>query len=168
MLTNSPLYASFGVDDIPAAKAFYADTLGVRVIEIGDGLLSLQAGNGYSVLAYIRPGHVPAEHTIINFPVDDIEATVDRLTKAGVTFERYDEEPIKTNEKGIAHPGPWQAWFRDPAGNILSVHPGIAISRPMVAAARTGRRCCRPGRGPWRSAGPRRHPTARGGRHSRQ
>ena len=60
MLTNSPLYASFGVDDIPAAKAFYADTLGVRVIEIDDGLLSLQAGNGYAVLAYIRPGHVPA------------------------------------------------------------------------------------------------------------
>jgi len=121
MLTNSPLYASFGVDDIPAAKAFYADKLGVRVIEIDDGLLSLQAANGYSVLAYIRPGHVPAEHTIVNFPVDDIEETVDRLTKAGVTFERYDDEPIKTNEKGIAHPGPWQAWFRDPAGNILSV-----------------------------------------------
>ena len=76
MLTNSPLYASFGVDDIPAAKAFYADTLGVRVIEIDEGMLSLQAGNGYSVLAYIRPGHVPAEHTIVNFPVDDIEATV--------------------------------------------------------------------------------------------
>ena len=99
-------YAGFGVDDIPAAKAFYADKLGVRVIEIDDGLLSLQAGNGYSVLAYIRPGHVPAEHTILNFPVDDIESTVDRLAKAGVTFERYDDEPIKTNEKGIAHPGP--------------------------------------------------------------
>jgi catechol 2,3-dioxygenase-like lactoylglutathione lyase family enzyme len=121
MLKNSPFYAGFAVNDVPAAKRFYADTLGVRVIEIDDGLLSLQAGNGYSVLAYIKPEHVPAEHTIVNFPVDDIEATVDRLTKAGVTFEQYPSGPIKTNEKGIAHPGPWQAWFRDPAGNILSV-----------------------------------------------
>ena len=121
MLTNSPLYASFAVNDIPAAKRFYSDTLGIRVIEIGDGLLSLQAGNGYSVLAYIKPEHVPADNTILNFPVDDIEATVDRLTNAGVTFEQYPSGDIKTNEKGIAHPGPWQAWFRDPAGNILSV-----------------------------------------------
>ena len=121
MLKNSPFYAGFAVNDVPAAKRFYADTLGVRVIEMDDGLLSLQAGNGYSVLAYIKPEHVPAEHTIVNFPVDDIEATVDRLTKAGVTFEQYPSGPIKTNEKGIAHPGPWQAWFRDPAGNILSV-----------------------------------------------
>jgi hypothetical protein len=73
------------------------------------------------VLAYVKPEHVPAEHTIVNFPVDDIEQTVERLTKAGVTFEQYPSGPIKTNEKGIAHPGPWQAWFRDPAGNILSV-----------------------------------------------
>jgi catechol 2,3-dioxygenase-like lactoylglutathione lyase family enzyme len=121
MLTNSPLYASFAVNDIPAAKKFYADTLGVRVVEIGDGLLSIQAQNGYAVLAYVKPEHEPADHTILNFPVDDIEETVDRLTKAGVTFEQYPSGPIKTNEKGIAHPGPWQAWFRDPAGNILSV-----------------------------------------------
>jgi catechol 2,3-dioxygenase-like lactoylglutathione lyase family enzyme len=121
MLTNSPLYASFAVNDIPAAKKFYADTLRVRVVEIGDGLLSIQAQNGYAVLAYVKPEHEPADHTILNFPVDDIEETVDRLTKAGVTFEQYPSGPIKTNEKGIAHPGPWQAWFRDPAGNILSV-----------------------------------------------
>lgn len=121
MLTNSPLYASFAVNDITAAKRFYTETLGVRVIEIGDGLLSIQAQNGYAVLAYVKPEHVPAEHTIVNFPVDDIEATVDRLTAAGVTFEQYPSGAIKTNQKGIAHPGPWQAWFRDPAGNILSV-----------------------------------------------
>src|SRR5262245_25746537 len=121
MLANSPIYAGFAVDDIPAAKRFYADTLGVRVIEVGDGLLSIQAQNGYAVLAYAKPEHVPAQHTILNFPVDDIEATVDRLTEAGVTFEHYASGPIKTNAKGIAHPGPWQAWFRDPAGNILSV-----------------------------------------------
>jgi len=121
MLANSPLYASFAVKDIPAAKKFYADTLGVQVVEIGEGLLSIQAHNGYAVLAYVKPEHEPADHTILNFPVDDIEATVDRLTAAGVTFEQYPSGAIKTNEKGIAHPGPWQAWFRDPAGNILSV-----------------------------------------------
>ena len=121
MLTNSPLYASFAVNDIPAAKEFYADTLGVRVVQIDEGLLSIQAHNGYAVLAYLKPQHVPAEHTIVNFPVDDIETTVDRLAAAGVMFEQYPSGPIKTNEKGIAHPGPWQAWFRDPAGNILSV-----------------------------------------------
>jgi catechol 2,3-dioxygenase-like lactoylglutathione lyase family enzyme len=121
MLTNSPLYASFAVNDIPAAKQFYADTLGVRVVQIDEGLLSIQAYTGYAVLAYVKPEHVPAEHTIVNFPVDDIETTVDRLTEAGVTFEQYPSGPIKTNAKGIAHPGPWQAWFRDPAGNILSV-----------------------------------------------
>jgi catechol 2,3-dioxygenase-like lactoylglutathione lyase family enzyme len=121
MLTNSPLYASFAVNDIPAAKKFYSDTLGARVVEIGDGLLSIQAQNGYAVLAYVKPEHEPADNTILNFPVDDIEATVDQLTAAGVTFEQYPSGPIKTNEKGIAHPGPWQAWFRDPSGNILSV-----------------------------------------------
>jgi catechol 2,3-dioxygenase-like lactoylglutathione lyase family enzyme len=121
MLTNSPFYAGFAVTDIAVATAFYRDTLGVHVVEIGDALASLRATNGYAVLFYAKPSHVPAEHTILNFPVDDIESAVDRLTAAGVVFERYDEGPIKTNEKGIAHPGPWQAWFRDPAGNILSV-----------------------------------------------
>jgi hypothetical protein len=64
---------------------------------------------------------VPAAHTVLNFPVDDIDSAVDRLAEAGVVFEHYDEGPLKTNEKGIATPGPKQAWFKDPAGNILSV-----------------------------------------------
>ena len=81
----------------------------------------LQAGNGYAVLMYEKPVHEPAQHTILNFPVDDIEATVDELLAAGVELEHYDEGSIKTNEKGIAKPGPRQAWFRDPAGNIVSV-----------------------------------------------
>ena len=72
-------------------------------------------------MIYEKPGHEPAAHTILNFPVDDIEAAVDALRAAGVEFEHYDEGPIKTNEKGIATPGPKQAWFRDPAGNTLSV-----------------------------------------------
>jgi catechol 2,3-dioxygenase-like lactoylglutathione lyase family enzyme len=121
MLKNSPFYAGIAVDDVDRAKHFYGETLGVFVVEIGGPLLSLRATNGYAVLLYQRPGHVPAAHTVLNFPVDDIEVAVDRLHEAGVEFERYDEGPIKTNEKGIATPGPKQAWFRDPAGNILSV-----------------------------------------------
>ena len=122
MLKNSPFYAGCAVDDVAMAKAFYGETLGVFVVvELDNGLLALQAANGYSVLLYPKPGHVPAAHTVLNFPVDDIEAAVDRLAAAGVTFEHYDEGPLKTNEKGIATPGPKQAWFKDPAGNILSV-----------------------------------------------
>ena len=122
MFKNAPFYAGFVVDDLAKAQSFYAQTLGVfNVIEIGEGLLSLQAANGYAVLVYAKPGHVPAAHTILNFPVDDIEFAVDELRAAGVEFEHYDSGPIKTDEKGIATPGPKQAWFRDPAGNILSV-----------------------------------------------
>ncbi len=124
MLKNSPFYAGFAVDDATRAKEFYGETLGVQVIELGDGLLSLQGGNGYAVLVYEKDTHEPAAHTIVNFPVDDIEAAVDELRAAGIEFEQYDEGPIATNEKGIATPGPKQAWFKDPAGNILSVIEG--------------------------------------------
>ena len=125
MLKNSPFYAGIAIDDVSQAKRFYGETLGVFAVEeIGEYLLFLRAVNGYAVLLYARPGHVPPEHTVLNFPVDDIEATVDRLHGAGIEFEHYDEGPIKTNEKGIATPGPKQAWFRDPAGNILSVIEG--------------------------------------------
>jgi catechol 2,3-dioxygenase-like lactoylglutathione lyase family enzyme len=125
MLKNSPFYAGFAVDDLAAAKEFYGRKL--RLFDVADlsgGLLSLRAANGYAVLIYPKPGHVPAAHTILNFPVDDIEAAVDELRAAGVKFEHYEEGPIKTDEKGIATPGPKQAWFRDPAGNILSVIEG--------------------------------------------
>jgi catechol 2,3-dioxygenase-like lactoylglutathione lyase family enzyme len=121
MLRNSPFYAGFAVDDVSKAQEFYGRTLGVEVIDVGGGLLSLRAANGYAVLIYPKDGHEPAAHTILNFPVDDIEVAVDGLLEAGVLFEQYDEGPIKTNQKGIATPGPKQAWFRDPAGNILSV-----------------------------------------------
>ena len=125
LLTNSPFYAGFAVDDVVKAKRFYADTLGVYpVVEVAPSLLSLHAGNGYAVLIYEKPSHTPAEHTILNFPVDDIGAAVDELRAAGVEFEHYDDGPIATDEKGIATPGPKQAWFRDPAGNILSVIEG--------------------------------------------
>jgi catechol 2,3-dioxygenase-like lactoylglutathione lyase family enzyme len=125
MLKNSPFYAGFAVDDLAKAKEFYTGKLGIsQVIDIGPGLLSLQAGNGYAVLVYEKDAHTPAEHTVLNFPVDDVEATVDALRAAGVEFEQYDEGPMKTDAKGIAAPGPKIAWFRDPAGNILSVIEG--------------------------------------------
>ena len=125
MLKNSPFYAGFAVDDVAKAKEFYGRTLGVfQVVDLGSGLLSLQAANGYAVLIYEKQTHEPAAHTILNFPVDDIEGAVDELREAGVRFEQYDAGPIKTNEKGIATPGPKQAWFKDPAGNILSVIEG--------------------------------------------
>src|SRR5262245_48807552 len=121
MLKNSPFFAGFAVDDMAEAKAFYEGRLGARGIDIGDSVALLQAPTGYAVLIYEKPTHEPAQHTILNFPVDDIEATVDELHAAGVEFEHYDDGPIKTNDKGIAKPGPLQAWFRDPAGNIVSV-----------------------------------------------
>lgn len=130
MLKNSLFYAGFSVDDTAKAKQFYGETLGVfMVVERDGGLLFLHAANGYAVLIYPKPNHEPAAHTILNFPVDDIEAAVDWLTARGVKFEHYDAGQIKTNEKGIANadgsgPGPRQAWFRDPAGNILSVLQG--------------------------------------------
>lgn len=125
MLKNSPFYAGFAVDDLERAKAFYGSTLGVfDVAELSSDLLALRAANGYAVLIYRKPGHQPAAHTILNFPVDDIESAVDELRAAGVEFEHYDQGPIQTDAKGIATPGPKQAWFRDPAGNILSVIEG--------------------------------------------
>lgn len=124
MLKNSPFYAGFAVDDLAKAKDFYAATLGVQVVDIASGLLSLQGGNGYAVLIYEKDTHEPAAHTILNFPVDDIEAAVDMLRSAGIEFEQYDEGPLATDEKGIATPGPKQAWFKDPAGNILSLIEG--------------------------------------------
>jgi len=117
-------YAGFAVDDVAKAREFYGQTLGVQVMELGSDLLSLQGGNGYAVLIYPKDTHEPAEHTILNFPVDDIEAAVDELRSAGIEFEQYDEGPLATDEKGIATPGPKQAWFKDPAGNILSVIEG--------------------------------------------
>ena len=129
MFKNSPFYAGFAVDDIDKAKVFYGKTLGVGVIETEMGLLMIHAPNGYSVLVYPKEKHTPAEHTILNFPVDDIDAAVDRLHKAGVKFEHYDMGMIKTDAKGIMRPGSdrpagapaGQAWFKDPAGNILSL-----------------------------------------------
>ena len=119
MLGEAKAFSGFSVDDISRAGAFYADTLGLEVSE-EHGLLTLHLAGGGTVLAYPKDDHTPATFTILNFPVEDIEAAVAALKGAGVEFESYDEP--KTDEDGIFRGGgPPIAWFRDPAGNILSV-----------------------------------------------
>lgn len=119
MFGTTKAFSGFSVDDIEAARAFYADTLGLRVSE-ENGLLILHLAGDRDTLVYPKPDHTPATFTILNFPVDDIEAAVDELTGKGVRIERY--EHLKTDEKGIFRGGgPLIAWFTDPAGNVLSV-----------------------------------------------
>jgi predicted enzyme related to lactoylglutathione lyase len=115
-------FSGYSVDDIPKAKEFYGETLGLEVSEIPEtGLLQVGIANGGQVLIYPKHDHKPATFTVLNFPVDDVEEAVDELTKRGVQFEHY-EGDIKTDAKGIArNGGPTLAWFKDPAGNILSV-----------------------------------------------
>lgn len=121
MLNPDEAFSGFAVDDIEQAKEFYGRTLGMEVAE-EHGFLRLSIGGGKSVLVYPKPDHVPATYTILNFPVDDVDEAVDQLRRAAVRFEQYDEPGLKTDEKGIARGnGPDIAWFRDPAGNILSV-----------------------------------------------
>ena len=118
MFTDSKAFSGFSVDDIDAAKRFYGQTLGLRVSE-HNGMLTLHLAGDRDILVYPKPDHTPATYTILNFPVDDIDKAVDELAGRGVTFERYDA--FEQDEKGIAHAGPHVAWFKDPAGNILSV-----------------------------------------------
>jgi catechol 2,3-dioxygenase-like lactoylglutathione lyase family enzyme len=119
MFENSKAFSGFAVDDLEVAKKFYGETLGLKVSE-QNGLLTLHLAGDRDTLAYPKPGHVPAEYTILNFPVDDIDAAVDELTSRGVTFERY--EGFDQDDKGVMRGnGPDIAWFKDPAGNILSV-----------------------------------------------
>ena len=121
MLSDSKAFSGFSVPDTEAARAFYADTLGLRVTE-DHGILTIQLGGGHHAIAYPKPDHEPAGFTILNFPVPDIEATVDELTSRGVVFERYEGTPMETDAKGIFRKGgPLIAWFTDPAGNVLSV-----------------------------------------------
>jgi catechol 2,3-dioxygenase-like lactoylglutathione lyase family enzyme len=121
MLNGSQAFSGFAVNDIQKAKDFYGRTLGMEVSE-ENGMLSLSIGGGKNVLVYPKPNHVPATYTILNFPVDDVDSAVDDLSRSGVQFEHYDAPDLKTDEKGIMRGnGPDIAWFKDPAGNILSV-----------------------------------------------
>jgi predicted enzyme related to lactoylglutathione lyase len=119
-LKDSKAFSGFSVDDIAKAKQFYGGTLGLEVSE-AQLLLKLHLAGGATVLIYPKPNHAPASFTVLNFPVPDIEKAVERLTKSGVRFERY-EGTLKTDQLGIFRGGgPLIAWFKDPAGNILSV-----------------------------------------------
>jgi catechol 2,3-dioxygenase-like lactoylglutathione lyase family enzyme len=122
MFESTKAFSGFSTDDIPAAKRFYSETLGVKVSE-ENGLLFLHLAGGRDTLIYPKPDHEPATYTILNFEVDDVEEAVDALTARGVEFERY--EGSGQDEKGILRDqGPDIAWFKDPAGNILSVIKG--------------------------------------------
>jgi catechol 2,3-dioxygenase-like lactoylglutathione lyase family enzyme len=119
MFTNTKAFSGFAVDDVEKAREFYGDTLGLKTSE-ENGLLTLHIADDRPTLVYPRPNHTPAEYTILNFPVDDIERAVEELTARGVEFERY--EGFEQDERGIARAGgPPIAWFKDPAGNVLSV-----------------------------------------------
>jgi catechol 2,3-dioxygenase-like lactoylglutathione lyase family enzyme len=121
MLSDSKAFSGFSVPDTEAARAFYADTLGLEVTE-DHGILTIQLGGGHHAIAYPKPDHEPAGFTILNFPVADIEATVDALTARGVVFEKYEGTQMETDAKGIFRKGgPLIAWFTDPAGNVMSV-----------------------------------------------
>ena len=119
MFTDTKAFSGFAVDDVPRAQQFYADTLGLRT-SVEHGMLTLHLAGGRDTLVYPKPSHTPADYTILNFPVDDIEAAVDELTSRGVTIERFEGMPV--DERGIMREGgPFIAWFKDPAGNVLSV-----------------------------------------------
>ena len=121
MFKEAKTFSSFSVNDLQKAKQFYGEMLGLDVSETPEGL-ELQRGDN-AVFLYSKPNHTPASFTVLNFAVDDIEAAVDELTGLGVKLEHYDLPDIKTDERGIARGphGPTIAWFKDPAGNILSV-----------------------------------------------
>jgi catechol 2,3-dioxygenase-like lactoylglutathione lyase family enzyme len=122
MLEDSKAFSGFSVDDVSKARKFYGETLGLNVSE-QNGMLQLQFAGGGSVLVYPKPDHTPATFTILNFPVDDIDKVVDELTERGVQFERY--PGVEADEKGIHRSeGPFIAWLKDPAGNVIAVLQG--------------------------------------------
>jgi catechol 2,3-dioxygenase-like lactoylglutathione lyase family enzyme len=119
MFGDTKAYSGFAVDDIDKAREFYAGTLGFRTSE-EHGLMWLHLAGGRDTLVYPQPDAIPASYTILNFEVDDIDDAVDGLVARGVQFERYDQ--VEQDDRGIARAeGPYIAWFKDPAGNVLSV-----------------------------------------------
>jgi len=119
MLGNSKAFSGFAAPDIEEARRFYGETLGIETSE-DNGLLTLHLAGDRPTMIYLKPDFEPATYTILNFPVDDIDAAVDELVSRGVEIERYDG--FGQDEKGIARDaGPPIAWFKDPAGNILAV-----------------------------------------------
>lgn len=122
MLNGSNAFSGFSVNSADVAAKFYKK-LGLNVVNVPDmsGLLNMNI-NGRKILIYEKPDHIPATYTILNFPVDNVEKTVDELSKQGIQFEIYNHPDFSTDEKGVFHGGgPRIAWFKDPAGNILSI-----------------------------------------------
>ena len=119
MFANTKAFSGFAVDDLEKAREFYGETLGLKTSE-EYGLMTLHLAGDRPTLVYPKPDHTPATYTILNFPVDDIDEAVDELAGRGVRLERYDG--AEQDEKGIMRAqGPYIAWFKDPAGNVLSV-----------------------------------------------
>jgi catechol-2,3-dioxygenase len=120
MFRQTKAFSSFSANDLRKVKKFYSEVLELEVTEENE-LLTLHIAGGYQVLIYPKPDHTPATFTVLNFPVDNLEKTVDELTRRGVRFEQY-EGALKTDQKGIFRDGDMSiAWFKDPAGNIISV-----------------------------------------------
>lgn len=125
MLRDVHAFSGFSVHDKAAALAFYKDTLGCDIKDSGMGL-ELTFPNGHKVFMYEKSDHQPAAFTVLNFPVDDVNATIDELVAKGVTMERYENLPAEQDERGVlrgkaAGMGPDIAWFKDPAGNVLAI-----------------------------------------------
>lgn len=122
MVPYTRAFSGFSVDDLQKAKSFYSEILGLKVINNPMGLIELETDGNNNILVYPKPNHTPATFTICNFVVENIDEVVDALHLKGVNFEQYGA-PTKTNEKGICRNpnGPSIAWFKDPAGNILSI-----------------------------------------------
>lgn len=133
MFKDAKAFSSFSVDDLSRAKSFYAQTLGLDVTEIrmaeDVSVLTLRLAGGGRVLLYPKPNHTPASFTVLNLPVDSVDRAVDALIERGVRPEIYRDGPVRTDERGISRgEGPRIAWFKDPAGNILSVVEGPPLS----------------------------------------
>lgn len=122
MFKDSKAFSGFAVKDLDAAKSFYGDTLGLDARDGPMGMLELHLGSGAIVLVYLKDDHEPANYTILNLPVKDVDAAVDQLTRAGVKMEHYGPD-FGQDEKGIARDdrGPTIAWFKDPSGNVIAV-----------------------------------------------
>ena len=129
MFADTKAYSSFAVDDLEKALEFYGETLGLKadVLDVENGLMSLDLAGGATVLVFAKADVAPANFTIFNFSVDDVDEAVDELVARGVSFERYDG--FNQDEKGITRgPGPQIAWFKDPAGNIVALVANGAMS----------------------------------------
>jgi catechol 2,3-dioxygenase-like lactoylglutathione lyase family enzyme len=124
MFKDTKAFSGFSVDDLERAKDFYGGLLGLDLTESTEmpGVLTLHIADGSNILVYAKQNHSPATFTILNFPVADISSTVQQLNALGIQMEHYDFDGFKTDPDGVFRAGgPVIGWFKDPAGNILSV-----------------------------------------------